>query len=272
MSEGLPLKDRVAVITGAAGGIGAAVARHFARLGASLVLMDRGKELLTPLAQEIAGASDHEPLLLVCELTDEQAIRAAAASTLEARGHIDVLVANAGILPPSTSIEEMDCELWDRTMAVNLRAPFLCARYFGGPMLQAAKGCIVMTTSIAAHAPNTTASYGPSKAGLLALMRQIAVEWGSRGIRANAVSPGLVRTPLSEYFYADWALIARRLERVPMGRAAEPGEIASVIGFLASDAASYINGQEIIVDGGMLHSTLLSTARPVAKPTERIQA
>ncbi len=259
------LDGRVAVVTGAAGGIGAAIARQLSAQGAQLTLMDRTAEMLEPLASEIRSAGGRSPLVLGCELTDEKAIRDAAESAVNAFGQIDILIANAGLLLPNATLEQTQTAEWDLTMNVNLRAPFLCARYFGAPMLKAGKGAIVVTTSIAAHAPNTTASYGPSKAGLLALMRQISVEWGPRGVRANAISPGLVRTPLSARFYADPASVARRMERVPLRRPSEPEEIASVIGFLVSDAASYVNGQEFIVDGGILNTTLSSSA-PVPAP------
>ena len=260
------LDGRVAVVTGAAGGLGQAIARHLADLGALLVLMDRDAGSMASLSSDIALRSGATPLSLGCELSREDDIRAAANDALGQFGQIDVLVANAGILLPAASIEDIAVADWDLTMQVNLRAPFLCARHFGKSMLDRNAGSIVMTGSIAAHSPNTNASYGPSKAGLLALTRQIAVEWGPRGVRANAVSPGIVRTPLSEHFFADPAVTARRMATIPLGRPATPEDIASAVGFLAGDASAYVNGQEIIADGAMLMSTLRTTAQPPKSP------
>ena len=256
------LDGRVAVVTGAAGGLGVAIARHLSSLGATLVLMDRTRESMTTLTQEILGAGGQQPLALACDLADEDAIRSAADEVSKQFGRVDVLAANAGILPAATDLESLSTEMWEQTMQINLRAPFHCAKYFGASMLSAGSGSIVFTGSVAAHSPNTTASYGPSKAGLLGLARQIAVEWGPRGVRGNSVSPGIVRTPLSEHFFADPVLTARRMATIPLGRPALPLDIAAVVGFLAGDGSAYVNGQEIVVDGAMLMSTLRSTARP----------
>ena len=256
------LDGRVAVVTGAAGGIGQAIARRFQALGAHVVLMDQVLGPLEALGAELVQHGGPQPLPLICDLTQAEQVSDAAARVETDLGGAQILAANAGVLRPASSVADIDIADWDLTMAVNLRAPFLCARYFGAAMIAARKGAIVITGSVAAHLPNTTAAYGPSKAGVLALARQLAVEWGPYGIRTNTISPGLVRTPLSEHFYADPAASTRRLATVPLGRPATADEIASLVAFLASDAASYVNGQDLVADGGMQFSSLRYSAPP----------
>lgn len=235
------LRGRTAVLTGAAGGLGGAIARRLAAMGARLVLLDIREAPCPP-------GPDH--LSLICDLADAEAIARVARQVEDLAGPVTILVNNAAILGLPTRLDTLDIDDWDRAMSVNLRGAMLCARAFGGSMLRAGHGSIINIASIAATLPNTSSAYGPSKAGMLALTRQIAAEWGPRGIRANAVSPGLVRTPMSEEFYANPANHATRTSRVSSRRIGDPEDIASVVAFLASDAAGYINGQEIVVDGG----------------------
>jgi NAD(P)-dependent dehydrogenase (short-subunit alcohol dehydrogenase family) len=254
------LDGRVAIVTGAAGGIGQAVARQLQTLGAQVVLMDMVLAPLEAFAAQLEADGGLRPAILTCDLTVAEQVEQTAAKVEADFGGAQILAANAGILTPAASVTDISLADWDLTMAVNLRGPFLCTRYFGAAMVKAQRGSIVITGSVAAHLPNTTAAYGPSKAGVLALARQLAVEWGPMGIRTNTVSPGLVRTPLSEHFYADPAASARRLATVPLGRPASAAEIASVVAFLAGDAASYVNGQDIVADGGLLFSSLRNSA------------
>lgn len=250
------LDGRVAVVTGAAGALGGAMAERLAALGAAIVLLDLKAEALASLAVHLEkGGANVLPL--ACNLTQEAEIASAAATVKAKLGRCDIVVNNAAVMPRGVPLEDLDASVWDQLMSVNVRAPFLCAKHFGADMLQRRAGSIVNIASIAATLPNTTVPYGPSKAALLALTRQIAVEWGPRGVRCNAVSPGLVRTPMSEASYADPEIHAMRQGMVASRRIGKPADIAQVVAYLASDAAAYVNGQEIVVDGGFIHTSLM---------------
>jgi NAD(P)-dependent dehydrogenase (short-subunit alcohol dehydrogenase family) len=241
------LKERVAVITGASGGLGGAMVARLAAMGARVVAVDlQAPE--NPLAA----------LSLACDITDEAAIEAMADAVKTRFGRCDILVNNAGIMAPVIPLEELPTEVWDRVMDVNLRGSFLCGKHLARVMLAQGSGAIVNLASIGARVPNDIGPYGPSKAGVLGLTHQMAVEWGSRGIRANSVSPGMIRTPMSEHFYQNEKLHQGRIKAVPTGRIGRADDIADAVAFLVSDAASYMNGQDIIVDGGFMRTALMN--------------
>jgi len=251
------LDGRVAVITGAAGGLGSGIARHLAQLGAHLVLLEPRVESLQPLCGELrdGGAQVQE---LACDVTDEASVaRAAQAVNDQHGGRCDILVNNAGILVPASPLEALSLADWNRSMAVNLTGVFLCTREFGRAMLRRASGSIVNIGSIGAQSPNTSPPYSVTKAGVLALTRHTAVEWGPMGVRTNSVSPGFLRTPLSEVHYANPDMLQLRTQVIPLRRLGTVDDIAAVVGFLASDAAGFINGEDIVADGGFLHTTLM---------------
>lgn len=248
---------KVVVITGAGGGIAAGIVERFAQLGAKLALLEVTPEFVTSLETRLREAGV-EFLSVQCDVSDEASVIAAARLVRERFGRCDVLVNNAGILSTPTAIEKETVEVWDRVMAVNVRSLFLCTRAFGDMMLAQGHGSIVNIGSVAAYGPNASPPYGASKAAVLAFTRHVAVEWGPRGIRANSVSPGFVRTPLSERLYAsEPEFAARRRALVPQRRLGSPADIANAVAYLASDAASYINGEDLLVDGGFLRTTLL---------------
>jgi NAD(P)-dependent dehydrogenase (short-subunit alcohol dehydrogenase family) len=193
-----------------------------------------------------------------CDVTDEGSVQALAAALGERFGRCDILVNNAGIMAPVTPLEQLSIEVWDRVMNVNLRGAFLCAKHLARLMLAQGSGAIVNLASIGARVPNDIGPYGPSKAGVLGLTHQMAVEWGPRGIRANSVSPGMIRTPLTEDFYRNEKLHQGRIKVIPTGRIGLPQDIADAIAFLVSDAASYMNGQDILVDGGFMRTALMN--------------
>jgi NAD(P)-dependent dehydrogenase (short-subunit alcohol dehydrogenase family) len=236
------LEGKVCVITGAAGGIGSATAEVFAREGARVVGVD--------LAEHEAGE-----LALRADLTDEDSVAGLYTRVRSELGHIDVLFNNAGISPnDDASVLDTSLEAWDRVQAANLRSVFLCCKH-GIPHLEAAGGgSVINTASFVAllGAATSQISYTASKGGVLALSRELGVEFARRGVRVNALCPGPVDTPLLRDLYAkDPEQAARRLVHVPMGRFAHAAEIANAALFLACDESSYITATAFMVDGGI---------------------
>jgi NAD(P)-dependent dehydrogenase (short-subunit alcohol dehydrogenase family) len=243
------LDDKVAVITGAASGIGRATARRFASEGALVVVADLAQEEGTAIANEIGGTFVH------VDVADESSVRALYEKTAELYGGIDVLFNNAGISPTDDdSILTTGLDAWKRVQEVNLTSVYLCCKY-GIPYLQQrGGGSIINTASFVAVLGSATSqiSYTASKGGVLAMSRELAVQFAREGIRVNALCPGPVNTPLlQELFAKDPERAARRLVHVPMGRFAEPEEIASAVLFLASDDASFVTASTFLVDGGI---------------------
>lgn len=255
------LDGRVAVITGAAGGIAGAIIDRVLQLGARVALLDINDAGLDLLARNFADAS-RRVIVLRCDVASESEVAAAAERVHIELGGCDLLVNNAGVLPRATSIEAQSVDDWDHCMGVNVRGVFLSTQQFGRQMLARGAGSIVNIASIGAQAPNASPSYGPTKAAVIAFTRQTAVEWGPRGVRANSVSPGFIRTPLSEHMYAHTNLAQVRSNMVPLRRLGKTGEIANVVAFLLSPAAAYVNGQDLQVDGGFLQTTLMHAQAP----------
>jgi NAD(P)-dependent dehydrogenase (short-subunit alcohol dehydrogenase family) len=261
MSDWLGLRDKVCVVTGAASGIGRGIALAFAAVGAKVVALDRDADGCARTADEVerAGAT---AVPIACDVTDQDAVAAAAAATLAAFGRCDVLVNNAGILRPG-EVASVSLADWNALMQVNLTAYLTCAQAFGRDMLARGAGALVHIASIAAsQAQAFSGAYSVSKAGVVMLSRQVAFEWGPRGVRSNAVSPGLVRTPMSEAFYRAPGVLERREAVVPLRRVGTPADIADVVVFLTSDRARYVTGQEIVVDGGFAHTLMSHVPRP----------
>jgi NAD(P)-dependent dehydrogenase (short-subunit alcohol dehydrogenase family) len=237
------LDGKVCVITGARGGIGSASAQAFAREGATVVGVDL----------EAGSPGD---LALTCDVTDEDAVRDVYARVREEYGHIDVLFNNAGISPPDdASVLDTTYDAWRRVQDVNLSSVFFCCKH-GIPHLldNAGGGSVINTASFVAvmGAATSQVSYTASKGGVLALSRELGVEFARRGVRVNALCPGPVDTPLlRELFAKDPEQAARRLVHVPMGRFARAEEIASAALFLASDESSFVTAATFLVDGGL---------------------
>jgi len=187
------LQGRVAVVTGASGGLGLAICQHLRSIGAQVVQVD---------VSYPAAVSEADGLLTVhCDIADPASIAAMADATRSRFGRCDVLVNNAAISSSPVGLEDLPIEVWDRVFRVNLRGALLCAQALVPMMFDRQAGSIVNVASIAAQVPTRVGAYGPTKAALRALTHQMAVEWGPRGIRANSVSPGMIRTPLSEVHY-----------------------------------------------------------------------
>ena len=154
------------------------------------------------------------------------------------------------------TLEHFPAEVWDRMFSVNLRGALLCAQALVPLMFEQQSGSVVNVASIAAHLATQVGAYGPTKAGLLGLTHQMAVEWGPRGVRSNSISPGMIRTPLSQAYYQEPGKLQAREARIPLRRIGRPMDIGDAVGFLASDASAYLDGQDIVVDGGFVKASL----------------
>jgi NAD(P)-dependent dehydrogenase (short-subunit alcohol dehydrogenase family) len=204
----------------------------------------------------------------VCDVGDEEAVGREVAQLRENEGRCDGLVNNAGIIEWS-QLQSLDLAGWERTLRNNLTSCFLCSRGFGQLMLEAERGSIVNISSVAGTAPEAGAgSYSAAKAGAIMLARQIAVEWGPRGIRANTVSPGIISAPMSQGFLADPDSLRQRISMIASEKIGEQDDIAALVAFLLSDAASFINGQNIEVDGGMMQMLLKLLPHPGVRRSE----
>ncbi|MEO7720606.1 MAG: 3-oxoacyl-ACP reductase [Pseudolysinimonas sp.] len=243
------LAGKVAVITGGASGIGLATAKRFAAEGAKVVIGD-----VDPTSGQ-AAAESVDGLFVKVDVTDKEQVDALFDTAASSYGSVDIAFNNAGISPPDDdSIETTELEAWDRVQLVNLTSVYLCSRAALRHMLPAGKGSIINTASFVAVLGSATSqiSYTASKGGVLAMTRELGVQFARQGIRVNALCPGPVNTPLlKELFAKDPERAARRLIHVPVGRFAEPEELAAAVAFLASDDASFITASTFLVDGGI---------------------
>jgi NAD(P)-dependent dehydrogenase (short-subunit alcohol dehydrogenase family) len=243
------LDGKVAVVTGGCSGIGLATVQRFAEEGAQVVVADlddvRGKEVV----DGIAGLFVH------CDVTDKDQVEAMFAKAHETYGSIDIAFNNAGISPPEDdSILDTDLDAWQKVQQVNLTSVYLCCKAVLPYMIEQHSGSIINTASFVAvmGAATSQISYSASKGGVLSMSRELGVQFAREGVRVNALCPGPVNTPLlQELFAKDEDRARRRLVHVPMGRFAEPVEIANAVVFLASDESSFITANTFLVDGGI---------------------
>jgi len=243
------LEGRVAVVTGGASGIGLAAVRRLADEGARIVIGD-----VDPGSGE-AAAAEVDGIFVKTDVTSAEDVAAMFRTAKEAFGSIDIAFNNAGISPPDDdSILETGIDAWRRVQEVNLTSVYLCCKEVIPYMLEQGKGSIINTASFVATMAAATSqiSYTASKGGVLAMSRELGVQFARSGIRVNALSPGPVNTPLLiELFAKDPERAARRLVHIPMGRFGEPSELAAAVAFLASDDSSFLTASNFLIDGGI---------------------
>lgn len=241
------LDNRVALVTGAAGGIGEAIAFRFAEEGARLALFDLRAEGVQQLAERIASGGG-QALALSGDVANAEHARAAVRQTVARFGRLDVLVNNAGLNRDARLTRMTEAE-WDVVLAVDLKGPFLFAQAAAEPMIAQQYGRIINISSISAWGNYGQANYSAAKAGLIGLTRTLAVELARHRITANAVAPGWIDTPMTRAVPPEVA--ERVLKAIRLGGVGQPRDVANVVLFLASDEASYVTGQTIVVDGGL---------------------
>ncbi len=241
------LQGKIALVTGAAGGIGAATAKRFAREGASVVVNDARAEGLEAVAADIRAAGA-KALVVVGDVAKKADVERLVGGTVQAFGRLDILINNAGINRDAMAAK-MTEEQWDAVLAVNLKGTFLCAQAVLPGMRERAWGRVINTSSIGSLGNIGQANYAASKAGVIGLTKTLALEYARYGVTVNAVAPGPVMTPMLAGVPDQ--IKEKIVAQVPVGRIAAPEEIAGVHVFLASDEAAFITGQVIFVDGGM---------------------
>ena len=250
--ERFRLDNKIAVVTGAARGIGYAIAEALAEAGALVVLTDMNKALLDEAVTKLAatGARVEGELL---DVTDSAAAQRVNDAVVGRHGRVDVLVNNAGIAISNHPAETMTDEVWNKVIDVNLNGVFWACRAFGKGMLERGAGSIVNVGSMSGfvvNRPQEQANYNASKAGVHHLTRSLAAEWGARGVRVNAVAPTYIDTEMNKYVYENAEMYKHWVGGTPMNRLGRVEEVASVTLFLASEAASLMTGSIVLADGG----------------------
>ena len=252
MNNPLDYSGKVALITGAAAGMGLATAQAFAEAGAAVVLADFKQDAVKAAAEKLAAAG-HKAIGIRCDVSDDAQVAAMVDRTVAEFGRLDAAFNNAGVMATIAPIAESSRDEWDRVIGINLRGVWSCMKHELRQMEREGSGAIVNNASVGALTGNPgIASYIASKHGVIGLTRTAALEYVERGIRVNAVNPGLIDTQIARDVVAgDEKAYGELTKNVPIGRAGRPEEIASVVLWLCSPGASYVIGHGLTVDGGM---------------------
>ncbi|MDT3435920.1 glucose 1-dehydrogenase [Haloarcula sp. 1CSR25-25] len=249
--DSFSLEGETAIVTGAAQGLGKQMATGLTEMGADVAIADVNIEKAERTASELDG--DTDVIATAVDVTDEASVEAMVEDVTDRLGPIDVLVNNAGIVE-NAPVEETSIESWRRVVSVNLDGVFLCAKHVGQQMLDRGEGRIVNISSMSGfdvNVPQPQASYNTTKAGVRMLTQSMAVEWGDRGVRVNAIAPGYMRTELvDEVLEENPDMEETWVENTPMGRLGRPEELKELVVYLASDASSYMTGSTVVMDGG----------------------
>jgi NAD(P)-dependent dehydrogenase (short-subunit alcohol dehydrogenase family) len=246
------LTDKIAVVTGAARGIGYAAVEAFCEAGATVVLTDMNAELLEKAISDLK-AKGFKVVGEQLDVTDVERVKVVHDAILARHGRVDVLVNNAGIAISNHPAETMADEVWNKVIDVNLNGVFWCCRAFGKTMLERGTGSIVNVGSMSGfivNRPQEQANYNASKAAVHHLTKSLAAEWGARGVRVNSVAPTYIDTEMNKYVYEDPEMYRHWVGGTPMNRLGRTDEVASVILFLASEASSLMTGSIVLADGG----------------------
>lgn len=260
-NDWLGLRNRVCVVTGAAGGIGSEIARQLLAVGSRVALLDLDGNALEQARAQL-GFTEAHLIGVQVDVTNPTSVACAAQMVQSRWGGADVLVNNAAALY-ADAVMDIALDKWNHLLSVNLTGYLVMAQVLGRQMIARGGGCMVHMASIAGSIPQPwSGAYSVSKAGVKMLSQQLAMELGEHRIRSNVISPAMIRTPMSEGIYRDPAVLRQRESMVPAGRISTPSDIAESVLFLASDRASYISGQEILVDGGLTQTWLGLIPRP----------
>lgn len=245
------LTGQVAIITGSSRGIGRSIAEQMARAGARVVISSRKAEPCETVAEAIRAAGG-EAVAIPCNISDKTQLNALVDQTLATWGRLDILVCNAAVNPYFGSMAEMPEEAYDKVMNCNVKSNFLLCNMAAHHMAANKNGSIIIVSSIGGNQGSATlAAYGISKAADFSLAKNLAIEWGPRGIRANCIAPGLIKTDFSRALWENPKLLKNVEDGTPVRRIGEPEDVGGVAVFLASRAAAYITGQTLNVDGGI---------------------
>jgi glucose 1-dehydrogenase len=257
----LGLKDVVVAVTGAVGGIGQALVSSFVAAGAAVAALDVTEDACRELAEPYRIKGD-AVLGVSCDVADESSVRTAAARVRAELGPVGVLVNNAGVARGG-AVKDIEIAEWNRVLDINLTGYLLCARSFLPQLQERGNGTIVNIASIGGRLPQGySGAYSVSKAGVRMLSQVLAVEFAEFGVRSNVISPAMLITPMSEGFYRDPQVKAERESMVPSGRIGNPQDVADVALFLASTRSSYINGEDLLIDGALNINLLAQIPRP----------